>query len=604
MAADQAVEAVKKEEKPITPIQIVAAVFGALLALWVFLLGLDLLGGSFKVLGGRGAGGMFSAVDNPIAGLMVGILATVLVQSSSTSTSIVVGLVGAEVIPVKEAIPIIMGANIGTSVTNTIVSMGQSADRIELERAFSGATVHDMFNFLTVAVLLPIEIILAAIQGTGGLLYWISKGLTDALIDGEKGGDMFDSPIKAITSPITSEILSANKYIVSALSLGKPKMVTPPASVWNTSACSRRLAEVDGQDTDDEVPASPPAAPARSLLSRRLAGDCTNYYCLSKDLNKTFSKISSKSYKKSFKNAECSKYLLSKHSCLKGEVCLLKAGDYWTKKVESGRLIKGGFLEGAGDGAGGVLGLIISLLMMIGGLFGLVKSLQFVLMGKAKKAIIRATNMNVYLAMVAGIVITILVQSSSITTSALTPLCGVGVLRLEQMFPITLGANIGTTVTGLIAALADLKPKSLQIAFCHLLFNIIGILIWFPVPIMRQIPLNAARTLGLYASYYRFVPLAYIFLAFVILPGICLGVSALYGASIAGGVILTLLLLGGLVGFEVFWWMKGCYMVLSKEQREEGERELALANAKLMEDDSTPSPAVQEPQPQQAEATV
>jgi len=594
--AESEVAPQKKEEKPITPIQIVAAVFGALLALWIFLIGLGLLGSSFKVIGGRGAGNMFSAVTNPIAGLMVGILATVLVQSSSTSTSIVVGLVGAEVIPVKEAIPIIMGANIGTSVTNTIVSMGQSADRIELERAFSGATVHDMFNFLTVSIMMPIEIIIAAMQGEGGLLYWISKGLTDSLIDGEKGGDLFESPIKAITKPITSEIISANKYIVSALSLGKPQMITPPTSAWNSTACARRLAQVADDDEQVEEAFASQGAP-RSLLSRRLAADCTKYYCLSKDLNKTFGKISSKSYKKTFKNAQCSNYLLGSHSCPKGQVCLLKAGEFWTKKVENGRLIKGGMLEGAGDGAGGILGVIIALLMMIGGLMGLVKSLQFVLMGKAKKAIIRATNMNVYLALVVGIVITILVQSSSITTSALTPLCGVGVLRLEQMFPITLGANIGTTVTGLIAALADLKPKSLQIALCHLIFNIIGILIWFPVPFMRQIPLNAARTLGLYASYYRFVPMMYIFVAFVIVPGICLGVSAVYDQSVAGGVILTLVLLGCLVGFEVFWWLKGCYIVLTKEQREQGERELALANAKLMEEEGV---AQAQAQPQQS----
>lgn len=582
----------------VKPAHVAAAIFGALLSLYIFLIGLSLLGSSFKVLGGRGAGNMFGAIDNPIAGIMIGILATVLVQSSSTSTSIVVGLVGADAIPVKQAIPIIMGANIGTSVTNTIVSMGQSGDRIELERAFSGATVHDMFNFLTVACLLPIEIILAAIQGEGGLLYWLSKSFTDAAMKGDKGSDLFDSPIKAITKPIASEILSSNKYIVSALALGKPREIVPTSNVWNSSACSRRLTQVaDTEETEDAyVEARHENAP-RSLLSRRMAADCTKYYCLSKDLNKTFAKISKSSYKKSFKNAACSDYLLSKHTCAKGEVCLLGAGKFWTKKVENGRLIKGGFLQDAGDGAGGILGLIIALLMLTGGLFGLVKSLQFVLMGKAKKAIIRATNMNVYLAMIVGVVITILVQSSSITTSALTPLCGIGVLRLEQMFPITLGANIGTTVTGLIAALANLKAKSLQIALCHLLFNIIGILIWFPVPLMRQVPLNAARTLGLYASYYRFVPILYILVAFVVLPGIFLGVASLYSASIAGGVILTLVLLGALIGFEVWWWMKGCYMVLSEEDRKKGEEELRLANAKLAEEETGSAEA-------QPEATI
>ena len=59
---------------------------------------------------------------------------------------------------VKTAIPMIMGANIGTSVTNTIVSLGQAGDRNQFRRAFGGATVHDMFNWLCVLVLLPLEL--------------------------------------------------------------------------------------------------------------------------------------------------------------------------------------------------------------------------------------------------------------------------------------------------------------------------------------------------------------------------------------------------------------------------------------------------------------
>ena len=123
-----------------------------------------------------------SVVNNPVVGLMAGILVTVLVQSSSTSTSIVVAMVGADskcstnfllcraemirnasflstVLTVAQAIPIIMGANIGTSVTNTIVSFTQIANENEFRRAFAGATVHDMFNWLAVLVLFPVEII-------------------------------------------------------------------------------------------------------------------------------------------------------------------------------------------------------------------------------------------------------------------------------------------------------------------------------------------------------------------------------------------------------------------------------------------------------------
>merc|ERR1719453_2666586 len=96
--------------------------------LYGFLFGLGLMGSSFKVLGGKSAGSLFKSINDPISGVMVGVLATVLVQSSSTSTSVVVGMVGAHIIGVQTAIPIIMGANIGTSVTNTIVSIGQIAN--------------------------------------------------------------------------------------------------------------------------------------------------------------------------------------------------------------------------------------------------------------------------------------------------------------------------------------------------------------------------------------------------------------------------------------------------------------------------------------------
>merc|ERR1712232_141416 len=121
-----------------------------------------------------------------------------------------------------------------------------------------------------------------------------------------------------------------------------------------------------------------------------------------------------------------------------------------------------------------------------------------------------ALKVNDYVAILIGLGITVIVQSSSVTTAALTPLCGLGVLPLAKMLPMTLGANIGTTCTALIASLVSLKFGAVQIALCHLLFNITGILIWFPVPFMRRVPINAARLLGLYASYYRFIPPLYI----------------------------------------------------------------------------------------------
>ena len=126
-------------------------------ALYFFLLSLGLMADGLTAVTGKSAAKLFDDNDSPIVGVMVGILATVLVQSSSTTTSIVVVLVANEVVDVPTAIPIIMGANIGTSVTNTLVSLGFMDDREAYERGFAGATVHDMFNYLNVLLFLPIE---------------------------------------------------------------------------------------------------------------------------------------------------------------------------------------------------------------------------------------------------------------------------------------------------------------------------------------------------------------------------------------------------------------------------------------------------------------
>jgi len=479
---------------------VIGGTLGVLACLYFFLLGLELFGDGFKCLGGRGAGGMFEMITDPIAGLMVGILATVLVQSSSTSTSIVVGLVGAEQISVNTAIPIIMGANIGTSVTNTIVSMSQASDRITLHRAFSAATVHDMFNMLTVATLLPIEVIIGAIQGEGGPLYWITRAFADmAMESGEKGDDPLKdkSPTKIVTSPLAKVVISNNKYIINALSLGAPAAM---ATTWVnvTQGCAplggeRRL-DVDAQDRaaqDREEEGS------RTLLNRRLDDqECSTFYCVVKDLDKNFKKIDSKAYQKEL--TKCSGYISEADEERCGHaLCYLNAGKFYVEHVDEKQIIKGGFTEGAGDVSGGFITLVIALALMGGGLVTLCKLLKMLLMGRAKKYIVKATKLNDYAAILVGMAITIVVQSSSVTTSALTPLCGIGVLPLSKMLPMTLGANIGTTTTALIASLAAFTHDAVHVALCHLFFNVIGIIIWFPVPLMRRVPLSGARLLGL-----------------------------------------------------------------------------------------------------------
>ena len=116
-----------------------------------------------------------------------------------------------------------------------------------------------------------------------------------------------------------------------------------------------------------------------------------------------------------------------------------------------------------------------------------------------------------------GIALTIMVQSSSITTSLVVPLAGAGVLTLRQIFPFTLGANIGTTVTALLAAITG-TVAALIAAISHLLFNIFGIAIIYGLPFLRIIPLGCADWIATRAVKNKLIPVLYLLLIFVGVP--------------------------------------------------------------------------------------
>lgn len=442
---------------------------GVLFFLYFFLFALDLLGTSAKVIGGCAAGGLFPDDTNPIGGLMIGILATVFLQSSSTTTSVIVGLVGGSVLGVDLAIYMIMGANIGTSVTNTIVSMGHLGDADQLERAFAGATVHDMFNFLTVAVLLPVE------AATGYL-----KALSQAMLpDDVDKGKKWEGPLKKIVSPLTKKVISANKNVIKDLAKGKVE-------------------------------------------------SCDSYY-----------------------PTTCANNVTSYKNCEVGLIACDK------KSGKCPVFFQIGATQKDDEVAGGVC-LFLSLVILVICMIGLLKILQKMLMSQSKQVIYKATNINPYIAILLGVGITLLVQSSSITTSALTPLVGLDAIRLEQMLPLTLGANIGTTFTGLLASLVSDKIEALQVAICHLFFNITGIIIWFPIPFMRNIPLTAARKLGKATRVWKGFPPVYILVVFFALPALLLGLSTLFEQGSPGmtalGSFLVVIIGCGLVYF--LYWLR------------------------------------------------
>jgi sodium-dependent phosphate cotransporter len=117
-----------------------------------------------------------------------------------------------------------------------------------------------------------------------------------------------------------------------------------------------------------------------------------------------------------------------------------------------------------------------------------------------------------------GLFITALVQSSSVTTSLAVPLAGAGILTIHQIFPYTLGANVGTTITAMLAALAVGEMPAVTVAFAHMLFNVCGISVIWPIPAIRRLPIIMAEKMTNIAMYSRVIPIAWVLFFFFALP--------------------------------------------------------------------------------------
>ncbi len=347
-------------------------------ATYLFLLSIKLLGHSFKLFGRDFAEAMLEMTANPFAGLIIGIVATSLIQSSSTTTSIVVGLVAGGALDLGGAIPIIMGANIGTTITNTLVSLGHMSNLIEFKRAFSASIVHDFFNICVVIVLFPLELKFHPIEQTAS---WLGNGFSGA------GGLKLFNPLKFILNP-------AIKFVDKVFTL------LPYTEIFLT---------------------------------------------------------------------------------------------------------------------------IFSLILMFAALTFLIKTIRSLVLTRIEVIIDRYLFRNDVLGFVLGILMTATVQSSSVTTSLIIPLAGAGLVSLRKIFPYTLGANIGTTITAMLAAMATQNEVAITVAFSHLVFNIFGILIFYP---LKLIPIRLAEYVGEKASkstknlvvfiivyiLLHFVPVALVFL--------------------------------------------------------------------------------------------
>ena len=357
------------------------AIFGLL---FVFLVGVRGLGGGFRLLGEDLIQSFFTATENPFMGLLVGLLATTVVQSSSVTTAMIVGLVAApeNPLPLLNAVPMVMGANIGTTVTATIVALGHIGRREEFERAFPVAICHDVFNYIAVLVLLPLEMFTGFLQSTAG---WFTGFL------GGFGGVVYRSPLRTLLGYGLVPISAVNEALFTT------------------------------------------------------------------------------------------------------------------------------------EGSQAVFLIMVSGFLIFGALFFIVKVMSGAVQSRVESAVNRALGVNAVFSILIGVIVTIMVQSSSITTSLLVPLAGAGLLRLERAFPVTLGANIGTTVTGFLAAMAVTGVNAtagLQIALVHLFFNLSGTLMIYPIPAVRNIPLRISRRITRLAVRSRRLTLVGVGLLFYGLPAL------------------------------------------------------------------------------------
>lgn len=345
-------------------------IVGIIACVYFFIVGIQGMGHAFKLFGKEFADEVLRTTSSPFVGLFIGILATAVVQSSSTVTSIIVGMVGAGAISIEGAIPMVMGANIGTTITNLLVSLGHIMRHDEFKRAFAAATVHDAFNWIAVLVLFPLEL-------ATGILGRIAKGLASAFAD--VGGLKLSNPLKAATKPaveVISNVLKENPVAV----------------------------------------------------------------------------------------------------------------------------------------------LVVSVLITFLMLYLIVKFLRSLVLERVQQLFDEHLFRNAGRAMLFGLLLTVAVQSSSITTSLIIPLAGAGVLTLTQILPYTLGANVGTTVTAMLAALATGKEGATAVAFAHLMFNLFGIGLLWPIERVRMIPIRIAEWLSELAMKNRLIPFAFILVIFFGVP--------------------------------------------------------------------------------------
>ncbi|KAI6203717.1 hypothetical protein M3Y94_00588600 [Aphelenchoides besseyi] len=428
--------------------RVVGIVFKILLLftiIFAFICTLGLLTDAFKLIGVRGIGQTIkrsSIIQNPVAASILGMMSTLVLQNGSTLVSILVGMVASGLITVHHALPIIIGSELGASLTNALISLAQSGDRNKFRRSFAAATMNDAFNILNYMVLLPCEI-------SFGVVEKLSAMMVQPLV-GTKGAEL--KTLNLLTDPLLEEIVHID---------------------------------------DDAINAAINAGENHSIPIGR---DTFIYRCIDLDTKEI--------------DPDCPYDHLFAYSL-------------WS------------------DAMIGSILLGIAILALICCLIGIVQTLQSLLAGRvaviARKLLDQECPapfqfLTGYLVMFIGCLIVIVVQSNTVLRSALTPLVGIGVVTLDRLYPLLLGANVGSSFVGIVASLSADPAKlreTLQIALCETLCNVFGVLAFYPIPFLRQLPMKIAMTLGDLTATYRWFSLVYIALFFFITPASLLALSLL-----------------------------------------------------------------------------
>lgn len=398
-----------QEHKPIVPAAVVVPrpatqrggwlyALLAMFALYIFIVAIKLMGHGLKTAAADPATEaqikeMFNFAFNPFVGLCIGILVTSIVQSSSFTTSMTVVFVGAGQLSLAQAIPIVMGANIGTSVTNLVVSLGHVRRRLEFRRALAGACVHDFFNVCSVLLFFPLEVAFG----------------------------VFSRPIESLGGALSRLSFFAFDPKESMDFVGR--------AVWP----------------------------------------------------------------------------------------FLAGADWLVKDV----------LRLPPTWAGGLMAIAAILLLFVA-LSNLVHCLRKLVLNRISELFRNVLFGRPWTSFAVGATTTTLVQSSSVTTSLAVPLVGSGVLTLPQIYPYTLGANIGTTFTCLLAAMANAHSAQgalgVATALAHLCFNIAGVAVFWP---LQQIPISMARAFARMACRRRWTMAVFLVGAFFALPILVIAIAAL-----------------------------------------------------------------------------